>query len=145
MPAAMNKPLMNCTSSTSAVKLAIPVSLLFFPSQRGTPAKCRRPSSPALRGAGARRQRGSAALLLVVGSDLLDLLLGLQHVLAVGAGHVLEPLERILGIGVGDASVVRERRLAVEITHRDVAQQGFVPGAAQGGAELEAVGRAGLL
>src|SRR5512139_2695056 len=101
MPAAMNRPLMNCTSSTSAVKLAIPVSLVPL-SWLGT-HHCSG-ASPGM--------RSSAALLLVLGAYLLDLLLGLQHVLAVGAGHVLEPLERILGIGEGDAGVVRERRLA---------------------------------
>src|SRR5262245_10587179 len=88
-----------------------------------------RKSGPTLRDASLRdAPQGEvclSALLLVVGADLLDLLLGLQHVLAVGAGHVLEPFEGILGIGEGDSGVVRERRLAIEVTHRDVAQQGL--------------------
>src|SRR5215475_14243092 len=122
MPAAMNRPFMNWTKRTSAVRLAMPRSPCFIH------------SSPAHSAGEVRGEEGLPALLLVFGADLLDLLLGLQHVLGVDPGHVLEPLERILGMAVGDAGVVRERPLAVEITHRDVAQQGLVAGAAQGGA-----------
>src|SRR5215207_8286139 len=87
------------------------------------------------------QRRGSAALLLGVGADLVDLLLARQDVRAVHPRHVLKALERILWIAVGEADVVGERPLTVEVTHRDVAQQCLVPGAAQGIAELHAVGR----
>src|SRR5262245_30078255 len=133
MPAAMNRPFMNWTKRTSAVRLAI------------TRSPCIIHASPAHSAGEVRGEEGVPALLLVFGADLLDLLLGLQHVLGVGAGHVLEAFERILGIAVGDAGVVRERPLAVEIAHGDVAQQGLVARAAQGGAELGAVGGARLL
>src|SRR5260370_10809167 len=93
----------------------------------------------------AARMRRSTAPLLEFGAHLLDLLLGLEDVFAVGPGHVLEALERIFRIGKGEADVVRERRLAVEDAHRALAALAFAFRAVQRVAALHAVRRDSLL
>src|SRR5215469_18548462 len=130
MPAAINSPLKSWMKRTLAVRSAIPSSQLN--------------TAPADRSRAVTRQRCArslAALLLVVGARLFDLIPGREHILALGPGHVLQPFERVLGISIGEADVVRERRLAVEVAHRNVAQQGFVLRAAQRVADRHAVGR----
>src|SRR5262249_58352323 len=110
MPAAMNRPLKSWMKRTWAVRSAIPSSQL--------------DTAPADRSRAATRQRCArslAALLPIVGARLFDLILGREHILALGPGHVLQPFGRVLGISIGEADVVPERRLAAEAAQPDVA------------------------
>ena len=57
----------------------------------------------------------SVGLLQVFGANFLHFLPGVQYLIAVGAGDVLQPFERIVGMRVGKPGIVAERCLPVKI------------------------------